>query len=210
MRRRNHAWAAVGLVGFVVVMLAVTGGVTASIDQRLLAALRLAKYPSSAAIAAWGAAVDRFTILGSLIVRAPVMIVAALLLAMRGQRRMALALIVGCVGESLAVEAIKTLIQRPRPDLLLQIVSATHTSFPSAHAAGSMLLYPLAGLFLGSMVGRERLGALVGMALAILIGLSRLLLGVHWPSDVLAGWLFGGAVALIGAGALRPAPLRSA
>jgi membrane-associated phospholipid phosphatase len=86
---------------------------------------------------------------------------------------------------------------RPRPHLTAWLTSPTDPSFPSGHAAGAMLVLLLAAMLLG---GRGYIGAAV--ALAVLIGLSRIAMGVHWPSDVVGGWLFGSGVAMVGYGIL--------
>ena len=97
------------------------------------------------------------------------------------------------------------MIARPRPDVALHLADIADASFPSAHAAGAMALYPLLGLLLGMLLSRRagQAGAAAGVALALLVGLTRLVLGVHWPSDVLAGWLLGGVVAWFAAAALK-------
>lgn len=105
------------------------------------------------------------------------------------------ALIVGAtIGGSLIVSALKGWLERPRPELVDHLVSATSMSFPSGHAANSAIVYlTIAVLF---MRFEPRLSSrlfVLGAAISIVtaIGISRVALGVHWPSDVLAGWLFG-------------------
>ncbi|HQN64587.1 MAG TPA: phosphatase PAP2 family protein [Methylophilus sp.] len=88
---------------------------------------------------------------------------------------------------------------RPRPDLIPHLTYVYSMSFPSGHAMVSTVVY----LTLCSLLARVVSGfwskifvMLVGILLAGLVGLSRLYLGVHWPSDVLAGWAAGSAWAL--------------
>ena len=82
-------------------------------------------------------------------------------------------------------------IARPRPDAHLHLIGTRTDSFPSGHAASSLLVW----VSLALLIPREsgwRWPALAAAGLASLAaGLSRPMLGVHWPSDVVAGWCFG-------------------
>lgn len=86
---------------------------------------------------------------------------------------------------------------RSRPHVTNWLTSPTDPSYPSGHAGGAMLVLLLTAMLLG---GRGYVGAAV--LLAMLIGLSRIAMGVHWPSDVLGGWLFGGGASMVGYGIL--------
>lgn len=85
---------------------------------------------------------------------------------------------------------LKPAFARPRPELWPRLVSASDFSFPSGHALGSAAFYPL----LAWTTVRLRGGAfgLLSLGLPLFIGVGRLYLGVHWPTDVLAGWALGG------------------
>jgi len=89
---------------------------------------------------------------------------------------------------------------RVRPPQQLRIVTATQPSFPSGHASSSTALYLTLGLVIPLVIEPKRIGRIAGAAtgvlLAGLVGLSRLILGVHWLTDVLAGWALGVAIAL--------------
>jgi undecaprenyl-diphosphatase len=88
------------------------------------------------------------------------------------------------------VEYLKIWIGRPRPDLEFQAVAIQSLAFPSGHAANSMTAFVAIALFCVPKPKRKAaLTAAIGASL--LVGLSRPLLGVHWPSDVLGGWIFG-------------------
>jgi undecaprenyl-diphosphatase len=90
----------------------------------------------------------------------------------------------------LMVEMLKLSIGRPRPDLDLHAVAIHSLSFPSGHAANSMITFVAIALF--SAPERHRKAALgLAIAASLVVGATRPLLGVHWPSDVIAGWLFG-------------------
>lgn len=100
----------------------------------------------------------------------------------------------GTISGSWAVGLIKATVARPRPVLFDHIVDAWSASFPSGHAANSAIVYLTLALLLMQIV-EQRVARwyLIGAAvvLVMLIGVSRVYLGVHWPSDVLAGWSFG-------------------
>jgi undecaprenyl-diphosphatase len=108
-------------------------------------------------------------------------------------------------------ELVKNLSRRPRPRLWPRLVDVSGFSFPSGHAVAGMALYPVLGFVLLRGRGHGKLGRVLGALVGVYIGAGRLYLGVHWPSDVLAGWLLG---ALLSAAALRairsatPAPAR--
>ena len=94
------------------------------------------------------------------------------------------------------IEIQKFGINRLRPDELEHLVPVKSLSFPSAHAANSMILL----LSLATIAApRDQRWWAVPTALAgtFLVGISRLLLGVHWPSDVVGGWAFGAAWVLV-------------
>lgn len=91
-------------------------------------------------------------------------------------------------------QLLKILYRRPRPTLIDHIVEAHGFSFPSGHAMGSMLLYGSLALFGLYFFKNNKLLKYLNLflfVLPLLIGCSRIYLGVHYPSDVLAGWLFG-------------------
>ena len=101
---------------------------------------------------------------------------------------------------SLGNELAKGLMARARPDLIQPIVVERGYSFPSGHAALSMVGYGVAALLVarsGAPRGVKVAAAFAAGCLVALIGISRVYLGAHFPTDVLAGWLAGGAVVLI-------------
>lgn len=80
---------------------------------------------------------------------------------------------------------------RHRPEDPLPLVELHSLSFPSLHATNSIVVYLTLALLV-ARPGRERQWAVTAAALlSFLIGVSRVVLGVHWPSDVVAGWAFG-------------------
>jgi len=94
---------------------------------------------------------------------------------------------------------LKQIYDRPRPSLVPHLVEVTSSSFPSGHAADSAIVYlTLAALLARTVQERPLRIYIIGTAilLTLLIGVSRVYLGVHWPSDVVAGWTIGAAWAL--------------
>ncbi len=109
----------------------------------------------------------------------------------RGRRRDALLLAALLLSERLAVAALKLAFARDRPDPAGHL-DAVHTmAFPSGHSANAMTLGLGAALLL-TAPGRGRSAAVAaGLLFALAVGGTRLVLGVHWPSDVVGGWAFG-------------------
>jgi undecaprenyl-diphosphatase len=90
------------------------------------------------------------------------------------------------------VEAIKLAVHRARPALDPHPVVTHSLSFPSAHAANSMIVFPALVLFF-VRPAHQRAAMAVAVLASLVVGASRPLLGVHWPSDVIAGWAIGAA-----------------
>jgi undecaprenyl-diphosphatase len=115
----------------------------------------------------------------------------ALWLWLRGRGRFALgALLVILVGRGLS-EVQKYWIARARPDFEPHLVVVKTPSFPSGHSTSSMIFYLILALALVPEGRRRRLAVTCAILLSLLIGVSRVMLGVHWPSDVIGGWSFG-------------------
>lgn len=86
----------------------------------------------------------------------------------------------------------KYVFMRPRPDVVKPLIAVFTPSFPSGHAAMSMACFlGMAYVFSASMSNRalQRFIFAIAIISSVLVGMSRILLGVHWPSDVIAGWL---------------------
>jgi undecaprenyl-diphosphatase len=98
----------------------------------------------------------------------------------------------------LLAELIKLAVDRPRPHFTPWPVPVSSVSFPSGHATNSMLAFGMIAL-LCAPPRHQRVALIAAVVLAIAIGLTRPYLGVHWPSDVLAGWMLGGAILILAA-----------
>lgn len=106
----------------------------------------------------------------------------------------------------LSSDITKMLFDRPRPDLVPHGAYVYSGSFPSGHSTLATATYLTLAMLVASLEPRRRTKALAyGLAGIVLVGvgLSRVYLGVHWPSDVLAGWCLGSAWALVAWVALR-------
>ncbi|GLR47825.1 phosphatase PAP2 family protein [Sphingomonas astaxanthinifaciens] len=131
-----------------------------------------------------------FTQLGGFAVLLSLVALATGWLLWRGERRAALLFAATVLSGRLAVEGLKLLVGRPRPSFDAHPVTVLSNSFPSAHSANSMTTFLALALFVAPE--RWRREALAGaVVLSLMIGASRPMLGVHWPTDVLGGWLFG-------------------
>lgn len=134
------------------------------------------------------------TALGSGTVLTTVALAAVGLLLAQRHLLTALALAGAALSGSWAVALLKTQVGRPRPTIVEHWAVVHNQSFPSGHAASSALIYlTLAALASQVTSGRGVRAYLIGVAVLLTgaIGVSRVYLGVHWPSDVLAGWSFG-------------------
>jgi undecaprenyl-diphosphatase len=124
----------------------------------------------------------------------------SLFLALNGKKHMAL-FVCGSIGSGLLVSSLlKDSFDRPRPDLVPHEVYAASYSFPSGHSMLSALTYLTLGAILARSHERKLLKAyflLLATFLTGLIGVTRVYLGVHWPTDVLAGWTAGAVWALV-------------
>jgi undecaprenyl-diphosphatase len=113
----------------------------------------------------------------------------------RGGRKLALFLAVTCLGGGIVDTLVKLAVGRPRPDVDHPIITAFGNSFPSGHSMQAVVCYGALLLVLLPVIPeRHRAKAIAATALwALLIGLSRLALGVHYVSDVAGGFALGGA-----------------
>lgn len=131
---------------------------------------------------------------GSQAVLVPVVAVVAILLLARGPRGPAGWLLVIWAGAIELYSLTKHFVGRPRPPMHLWITSASSSAFPSGHATQSLATFGGLALVCAALLPKARLP---GLALAVLIaagvGWSRVYLGVHWATDVIAGWLAAAA-----------------
>lgn len=91
---------------------------------------------------------------------------------------------------NLTSHILKKVFERPRPSATQHLVQETNFSFPSGHAVGAAACAVALGYFL------SRWWKIVLWVIALFVGLSRLYVGVHWPSDVVAGWAIGALISV--------------
>lgn len=194
------AMVVVALLAFATLAGEVVEGETRGFDHAVLVALGAPEGPATPAGPRWLAEAARdFTALGSTAVLVFVVAAGAGYLAMRGQRSEAV-LLVGAVGGGTVLSSVlKLSFDRPRPRFGNPIEVYT-PSFPSGHTMLSAVTYlTLAALLMrGESPGWTKTYILTFAVLTtFLVGASRIYLGVHWPTDVLAGWSVGVAWTLL-------------
>lgn len=192
---------AAGMLGFAALASRMIAGDLDAFDRALLLALRTPGDPGDPVGPAWvELAMRDVTALGGFVVLGLVTLIVIGDLLLRGQARSALVLAVAVGMGQVLSHAAKAAFGRPRPDLVPHGVEVTSASFPSGHSMMAAVTYLTLAAMLARVEPRRRLKAFyiaVAVALAGAVGASRVYLGVHYPSDVLAGWTAGGAWALI-------------
>ena len=182
-------------------------GETSGFDRAILLALRQPGHPDAPLGPRWLQESARdLTALGGFTVLTLVVLAALAVLVIYRRRRQALVFGAAVVLAQIAAEAVKLFIDRPRPDLVSHLDLTYSSSFPSGHAVMSPAVYfTLAAMVAAGELrpAARRLLIAGAAALVVVIGISRIYLGVHWPSDVLAGWTLGSAVAMAAWAALR-------
>jgi undecaprenyl-diphosphatase len=207
-RDRTELTLLIGGLAFLVLLITFTKlagevfeGETQSFDKKILLALRDKTDLSRPIGPRWlvSAALD-ITALGSATVLGLTVLAVAGFLLLQGLWRRAVFVIAASLGGWFINNALKELFQRPRPDVVPHLREVMTMSFPSGHALQSAAIYLTLGA-LSMHIARHRLAKWYCMAVATLatalVGASRVYLGVHYPTDVLAGWLIGLSWALL-------------
>jgi len=184
-------------VGFLVLAAVVSRQGSVGFDEPLIAFVTGLGIPPEA----WRAVTE----LGGLVL-VPVGVGLVAWLLWRGRRVDAIVVAVALVGATLFTDVVKELVARPRPPGP-HLAPAGGYSFPSGHTLNSTATYGLVALYAwrsGMAPTARRVAVAVLAAIPFLVGLSRIALGVHYPSDVLGGWLAGMAVVFAVAAITRP------
>ncbi len=144
-------------------------------------------------------AVMHLSALGSGAVTALFTLIAILFLLVARKPRLALVVLVCALGTLVWMAVLKGIYERPRPSVVTQIDPPGGLSFPSGHSMISSALYLTLSVLIARVLPDRRLQRFtvaVGATLALVVGLTRMYLGVHYPSDVLGGWTAGATWAL--------------
>jgi undecaprenyl-diphosphatase len=175
-------------------------GETHAIDQAILIALRDPTDLANPIGPEWVEVMFRdLTSLGSPAVLALVTIAAVSYLWIDDERRAAVFVMAAIAGGATLEFLLKLGFARPRPELVSHLVNVNSFSFPSGHATMATITYLTLGVLLARVQRRRRIKLYVlavATFLALLVGFTRVYLGVHWPTDVIAGWCIGAAWAL--------------
>jgi undecaprenyl-diphosphatase len=195
------ALAASAIWGFAELADDVLEGDTHAFDEAVLLALRSATDRSDPLGPGWLEELMRdVTALGSMGVLTFITLAVAGFLALQRKSHAALFVLVAVGGGMLLSHLLKMGFDRPRPDLVPHGAMVYTASFPSGHATMAAVTYLTLGALLARVQPRRWLKLyLMGLAvlLTVAVGVSRVYLGVHWPTDVLAGWSLGAAWALL-------------
>lgn len=173
----------------------VMSGGTGAVDEKLLLLFRTADDLTDPIGAHWVEELMRdITGLGGVGILTFFTLISAAYMLLIKKPKMALFIVVAIVSGTLLSFALKYGFDRPRPDLVPHGSYVYTHSFPSGHSLMSALVYFTLGTLLSRIESRKRVKVFllaIATLLTVSIGISRVYLGVHWPSDILAGWTVG-------------------
>jgi undecaprenyl-diphosphatase len=183
------------LLAFVLIAGLVTYGATGPLDERIMLVFRTPQDLSDPIGPKWfEEAVRDVTALGSTTVLSLLIICVTTFLALTRRARIALT-VLACTLSGTAMSSLaKLAFARPRPELVPHSVEVYTASFPSGHALMSAVVYLTLSVLVARTQPDRRVKLFImifAVAITLLVGLSRIYLGVHWPTDVLAGWCLG-------------------
>lgn len=208
-QRKAIVVSAICWAGFALMVWLVTTGRTGAFDQ-----LGLLFWRTGAGLAPKGPkflleSVRDLTSLGGVLLRNLIAIGAVTALLFLRLRREAILLALTVIGAWIVDAAIKGLVGRPRPEIVPHLTEAGGASFPSGHAFNSAVVYIAIALAFATLSARQSVRLTIiatAVVVSVLIAWTRVWLGVHFPSDVTAGWLGGAGWAFLAAALLqRPA-----
>jgi undecaprenyl-diphosphatase len=192
---------AAGTWGFITLADEVREGDTQSFDERILRALRRADHPGDPIGPLWLRGVARdITALGGVAVLTLVTTAVVGYVLMARKYHLVWLVLAASVGGLLISSLLKHAFDRKRPTVVEHLAQVYTSSFPSGHSMMASAVYLTLGALLTRIVPERSAKVYfiaVAIVLAILVGLSRVYLGVHYPTDVLAGWTAGSVWALV-------------
>ena len=201
LERHELSWLIVGLgacvllFGFITLAGEVTDGDTQAFDTRILQALRDPADPARPIGPAWleGSMIDLTAIGGPTVLGLTVVIVAGFLV-LQTRYRTALVVAITSFSAELLSNVMKRAFNRPRPSVVPHLREVFSSSFPSGHAMESAIVFLTLGAIL-MRAAESRITKIYIFATAVLltalVGISRVYLGVHYPTDVIGGWIIG-------------------
>lgn len=176
-------------------------GEAASFDERVLLAFRVDGDINDPIGPAWFEEMVRdITALGSTGVLTLVVVCIVGALWLNGEPRAALLVAVAVSSGAALSSGLKEAFQRPRPDIVPHVAEVYSLSFPSGHSMTSAVVFLVLGALLSRLFPKRRMKLYfiaAALGVAFLVGMSRIYLGVHYPTDVAAGWIAGTAWALV-------------
>jgi undecaprenyl-diphosphatase len=201
LERHELIWLIGGLVlcvlvyAFIALAGEVMDGDTRALDAKVLLALRKAGDPSTPIGPGWlETALLDVTALGGPTVIWLVVTTVVGFLCLQARYRTALMVAVAAGSGEIVNQLLKQLFMRPRPSVVSHLRDVTTASFPSGHAMESAIVYLTLGVML-MRVAEGRIAKIyclgIAMLVTFLVGSSRVFLGVHYPTDVLGGWILG-------------------
>lgn len=185
-----------GISAFLLLARIVDAGFVKGLDERIMLALRDPADLGRGVGPRWmEGSVRDLTALGSSTVLVLLSVAVITFLWMRGQGHAAVLVLVASGGGALLMTALKGVFERPRPQIVPHLFgNPGSSSFPSGHALAAAAVYLTLGALLARLTEDKRSKIFVvsmSFVFVFLVGFSRVYLGVHWPSDVLAGWTVG-------------------
>lgn len=173
---------------------------THSIDRKILLSMRTPGNSSDPLGPIWfEEAVRDITALGGVTVLSLITLAVICYLCLQRKSHTAFVVFIAVAGGMILSTLLKAIFGRPRPDVVSHLYHAFHSSFPSGHSMMAAVTY----LTLGALLAKSQPNRLLklyfislAMIITAIVGVSRIYIGVHWPSDVLGGWAAGAAWAL--------------